>query len=141
MTLSSITPTLSMLITLGIAYGIDQWLHLQERYARQNSNFAQWFKWVILGGLVMCAVWLALSWIVLVKNRRSPAVSILFIVIGFLSFIWLPLQIISPYVAIHLYLFRFPVNNFQYSGLFIALLGFLALLLPKQDPAISTKQE
>jgi uncharacterized membrane protein YidH (DUF202 family) len=67
---SFITSTLSMLATLAIAYGIDQWLSYQQRIARRDATFAQAEIWVILGGLVLLLVWLAFSWYVLVKSRR-----------------------------------------------------------------------
>jgi len=128
---SFITSALSMLITLAIAYGIDQWLNIQQSYPRMNINFQQAFLWEFFSGLLLCVVWIALSWMVLVKNRRSVAISILYIVIGLLSFVWIPLEMASPFVMKHLFLFRNSVPNLQYSGLFIAALGFLTLLFPK----------
>jgi hypothetical protein len=124
-----------MLITLTIAYGIDYWLFLQKRVSLQNGNIAQAFIWEILGGLALSAIWLALSWVIIVKNRRNVAISVIFIIVGLLSFIWYPLEIISPYIANHLFIFRISVINLQYSGLFIAVLGFLALLIPKHTAA------
>ncbi len=134
---SFITSILSMLATLAIAYGIDRWINVQQRAARQNFTFPQAYTWVIVGGLVMLLLWLVLSWLVLVKNRRTPAVAIIYIVAGLLAFAWYPLEFVSRFWAEHLWLFTFQVNNFQYSGLFIAVLGVLGvltLLMPDYTP-------
>jgi hypothetical protein len=126
-----ITSILSMVITLALAYGIDQWIFFQFRYGKPLSDLGHAYIGNILGGLVLCAVWLALIWIILVKCRRNVAVSIIFIAVGLLAFVWFPLELVSPFWSVHLYLFNTIPANLQYSGLFIAALGFLMLLLPK----------
>ncbi len=131
---SLITSTLSMLATLAIAYGIDRWLSYQQRIARRDATFAQAEIWVMIGGLVVLLVWLALGWFILVKNRRILAVSIIYIIVGVLAFLWLPLQFVSEFWIIHFYLFYTFVYNLQYSGLFIAALGVLTILIPKTNP-------
>jgi hypothetical protein len=89
--------------------------------------------WIIVIGLVTGAVLLGLSWLTLLKSERSYPISIIFIIIGLIFYIypviylwvpawiaWLPL----PY----LYSFSTP---FAYTGIYIAVLGFLHFSLPK----------
>ena len=123
-----------MLATLAISYGIDRWLSYQQRIARQYSTFSQAYAWEIVGGLVLLLVWLAIGWFVLVKSRRILAISIIYIVVGVLAFLWFPLQLVSVFWITHLYLFSTFVYNLQYSGLFIAALGVLTILTPKTNP-------
>jgi len=132
---SFITSTLSMLSTLAIAYGIDQWIYYQFRHGKPIGNPVPQYIGEILGGLVLCVFWLTLSWIILVKIRRNSTAAIIFIVIGLLAFVWFPLEVISPFWAIHLYLFTTIPSNLQYSGLFVAALGGLTLLLPRHNPS------
>ena len=134
MTRSFIASTLSMLATLAIAYGIDEWIYYQQRIARQNATFFRAYTWVIIGGLILLIIWLVLGWFVLFKSRRILAISIIYIIVGLLAFLWLPLELVSQFWAIHLYLFSFEVYNFQYTGLFLAALGVLMLLPPKTNP-------
>jgi len=131
---SFITSTLSMLATLAIAYGIDQWIYYQQRIARQRSNFQQPYIWIIIGGLILLVAWMALGWFVLVKSRRIFAVSVIYVLVGLLAFIWFPLELGSVFWITHLYLFSNFVYNLQYSGLFIAALGVLTILIPKTNP-------
>jgi hypothetical protein len=136
MSLSILSSILSMLIAMMIAYGLDYWLYLQLRYSRQTGNGGIILVWEILGGLILCAVWLALGLIVKVKGHRNLAVSIIYILIGLLSFVWFPLKFIGPVLLADMakYIFLFPTQpiNFQYTGLFITALGFLTLLHPKR---------
>ena len=131
---SFITSTLSMLSTLAIAYGIDQWIYYQQRIGRQSSNFQLPYKWIIIGGLILLVAWMTLGWFVLVKSRRIFAVSVIFVFVGLLAFLWFPLQLASVFWMTHLYLFSNFVYNLQYSGLFIAALGALTILIPKTNP-------
>ena len=131
MVLSTITSTLSMLATLAIAYGIDRWIYGQLRLARQTGNNVRYETWIIVGGLVLLLVWLLFSWLILTKARRIPVVSIIYIVVGLLAFLWFPLQLVSVFWIVHLFLFPFQVYNLQYTGLFITALGVVTLLFPK----------
>ncbi len=132
---SFITSTLSMLATLAIAYGIDRWIYYQQRIARQNGTMAQAYAWVIIGGLILLIIWLVLGWFTLLRSDRIPAISILYIVVGLLAFLWFPLQLVSVFWITHLYLFPNFVYNLQFSGLFIAVLGCLTLFISKGNPA------
>jgi hypothetical protein len=135
MVLLFITSTLSMLATLAIAYGIDQWIYYQQRIARRDMSFPQAYLWAIIGGVVLLVVWIALGWFVLAKSRRIRSVSIIFIVTGILAFLWFPLEEVSVFWITHLFLFPNFVYNLQFSGLFIAVLGCLTLFIPKGNPA------
>jgi uncharacterized membrane protein len=87
MFISLLTSILSVVITLALAFGIDKWLFIQERAARQNANMTQVLIWTIFGDLVLGAIWVAISWIILVKSRRNRPVSVILIVIGIVTFI------------------------------------------------------
>jgi hypothetical protein len=130
-----ITSTLSMLASMAIAYGIDRWLVYQQRVARREMTYPSAYTWVIIGGLVLLLVWLVESWFILVKSQRTLAVSIIFIILGLLAFVWYPLELASPFWLMHFYLFPYPVDNLQYSGLFIAILGILTLIIPNPKSA------
>ena len=133
---SFIASTLSMLATLAIAYGFDRWIAYQQRIARRDFTMATAYTWVIIDGLVILLVWLALGWFSLVKSRRIPAISIIYLAVGLLAFLWFPLALVLPFFgALHLFHFSTIPSNLQYSGLFVATLGVLTLLSPKQKLA------
>ncbi len=132
---SIISSILCMLATLAISYGIDQWIYNQQRMARQTASFTGAEIWLIVGGLVLVFFWLALAWLILYKSRRHTAVSVIYIVVGLLAFLWLPLELVSVFWITHFYLFPNYVYNLQYTGLFVAVLGILTLLIPKTNPA------
>jgi len=133
MVISFIASTLSMLATLAIAYGIDRWVTYQQRIARRDLSIAQAEIWVIVGGLVLLLVWLALGWFILAKRRRMVAVSVVYILVGLLAFLWFPLELVSVFWSRYLFLFPNLVYNLQYTGLFIAALGILTLVFPNRD--------
>ena len=132
---SFVASALSMLATLAIAYGFDRWIAYQQRIARRDFTMVTAYTWVIIAGLVTFLVWLALGWFSLVKSRRILAISIIYVAVGLLAFLWYPLALVFPFFwAVHLFhLWTIP-SNLQYSGLFVAVLGVLTLLSPKQKP-------
>jgi len=126
---------LSMLATLAITYGIDKWIFLQFNLGRPADERAITASYgAIIGGLITCLLWILLYWIILSKNHRTLAASIIFIIAGLLAFIWFPLEFLSPFWSRYLFLFPTIPTNFQATGLLIAALGFLNLLFPKHTP-------
>jgi len=133
---SFITSTLSMLATLALAFGIDRWFFLQFNLGKPAYERVVTAAYgAIIGGLMTCLLWMVFCWIILYKNHRTPAASIIFIIAGLLAFIWSPLEALSPFWARYLFLFPTVPTNFQYSGLLITALGFLTILSPKRMPA------
>ncbi len=126
----------SMIITLVFAYVLDYWHFLLVKDLSQTGITGRFMPGEILAGILLCAVWLALGWLILIRSYRSTATSIIYILIGLLAFAWSPLQVAGPVVYSNLspYIFLFPAQpiNFQYSGLFIAILGGLGLFLPNK---------
>lgn len=101
-------------MTLVLAYGIDQWMYLQLRSSRQTGSMPQYYLLVIAGGLLLGAIWLGLSWISLKKAPQTIAVSMIFIIVGLLAFIWYPLEYSVDFVHNTLYIpFRGTIYNFQ----------------------------
>jgi hypothetical protein len=124
----------TMLATLAITYGIDRWVFLQFNLGKPNDVRAISASiGTILGGLLTCLLWVLFCWIILVKNRRSLAASIIFILIGLLAFIWFPLETLSPFWLRYLFIFPTAPINLQSTGLLITALGILTLLLPKHN--------
>ena len=130
---SFLTSLLSVVITLALAFGVDKWLFIQERVARQNANMTPVLIWTIFGGLVLSVIWVAFSWIILVKSRRNRPVSVILIVIGLVTFIWYQLQYLFPGWPEQLFLLQPRPINLQYTGIFITALGFLNILLPNNN--------
>ena len=128
--LNRLIPLLGLLASLALAYGLDQWLYIQSRNARVTSNFAQLYIWDIVCGLLLIAIWSALAWVTLILSRRSVVVSLIFVALGisvycypyFYMANWLPGIPFLPYLPLQ--------STLSFTGLFIAVLGILHLLLP-----------
>ena len=127
---STIPSLLGMAGTLALAFGFDRWLVLQQRYARQYSDFSSYMIWMIVEGFALCFVWIAFSWIVLSRKPQSRLAPITFIVIGILIFIWFPIEFLPLHLIPPFLFFSTRYVNLQYTGLFLVFLGFLVLFLP-----------
>lgn len=121
-----------MVIALILFVAINQWLERQARIYLQSTDFQSYLIWMILSGLAIGALLCALSWLTLLRSRRSYPISLIFITVGsivyaypFLYLIiphwfpWLSLPYISSYTT-----------PFPYTGIFIGVIGFLHLFLP-----------
>lgn len=129
---SKYSSLVGMVIAIILFIGIDKWLYWQERTARQNINFELYYLWVIVSGLAICALLCALSWLTLLKSQRSYPISIIFIAVGLIVYIYPILYLLIPQWIPWL---SFPYISyyntpFVYTGIFIAVLGFLHLFLP-----------
>lgn len=133
MFISLLASILSVVITLALAFGVDKWLFIQERVARQNANMTPVLIWTIFGGLVLIVIWMALSWIILVKSRRNRPVSVILISIGLVTFILYQLQYLFPGWPEQLFLSQPRPINLQYTGIFVTALGILNILLPNHN--------
>jgi hypothetical protein len=131
MLLSFITSILSLLVTLGIAYGIDYGYFLVRRYAIQMGKGELIFIFEFFGGLLLGVVWLILGWWVKTKSRQNLVTAMIHLVIGLIAFAWFPLSFLGPRFLAIVYeaVFIFPNQpvSFQFSGIFIIVLGFLTM--------------
>jgi len=117
------------LITLVLAYLLDSWLFTQTRLAKSNHLVGiqdPLFLWTVISGLVLFAAWLALSWIALTRSRRSTLVSIVILIIGLLLYLYPYLELLFTWLPMLFFTVRTPLT---YTGLFIAVLSILQLLL------------
>jgi hypothetical protein len=124
---------IGMFIALILFFGLDRWLDQQAQLARRTSDFRTYMIWIIVVGLVLGILLYTLSWLTLLKSQRSTAISIIFMLIGLLVYLypvlylWAPSWISWPHLS-YLYTYSTPV---AYTGIFIAVLGFLHLSLPQ----------
>ncbi len=127
--LSRIIFPISVLLTLVIAYLLDMWLFTQTRLSRQLGLLGLQdpvFLWTVVSGVVLFAVWLALSWVALARSRPSLPVSIIVLVIGLVFYVYPYLQMSFAWVPYLFLMVRTPLN---YTGLFVAVLSILQLLV------------
>jgi len=117
-------------IVLAISYLLDKWLFSQTRLARSNPA-TNWytdpiFVWTLVSGLILFAIWLGLSWIVLTRSQRSLPISIIILIVGLVIYLYPFLQMILIWLP---YLFTNVRTPLSYSGLYIAVLSILQLLI------------
>lgn len=120
---------IGVLVTLGLAYLLDSWLFTQTRLAKSTHLVGfqdPLFLWTAVSGLVLFAAWLALSWITLTRSRRSLTISIIILIVGLLLYMYPYLELIIPWLPLIFFTVRTPL---AYTGLFIAILSALQLLL------------
>ena len=121
---------LAMALALLLAFGIDKWFYQQTLIYRQRLNATVYEMWIIAVGLALCIVWSCLGWITLMRSRRSVIVSIIFLVIGSLVYIYPLLQLYFRWLPLLVSSFISPFMN---SGIYVAVLGILHLFLPESD--------
>ena len=129
---------IGVLAILIIAYFLDKWLFTQTRLARSNPA-TTWsqdpiFVWTLVSGLVLFAVWLGLSWIALTRSQRSLPVSIIFLFVGLIIYLYPFLQMIFIWLP---YIFTNVRTPLSYSGLYFAILSILQLLIKQPSKIIS----
>ena len=131
---SKYSSLLGMAIAVILFIGMDKWLYRQERLARQTPDFQLYVIWMVISGFAIFVILCVLSWVTLLKSQRSYPISILFLVVGIIVYtypvlyLWLPLWIPwlpVPYISAY-------DSPFPYTGIFIAVLGFLHLFLPAE---------
>ena len=130
---SKYSSLMGTVIALALLFGLDKWLDRQARLARLNSDYQSYMIWIIMIGLAIGVVWFLLSWLTLLKSERSYLISIIFIFVGLIVYIYPVLYLWNPawiaWLSLpYLYGFNAPV---AYTGIFIAVLGLLHLSLPK----------
>ncbi len=126
------------LVTLVLAYLLDKWLFIQMRSQRSNPS-STWiqdplFLWTVVSGLVLFAAWLGLSWIALTRSQRSLPISIIILIVGLLIYIYPFLQMIFTWLPMLFFTVRTPLS---YSGLYIAILSILQLLIKQPNRTVS----
>jgi len=130
---SKYSSLIGMVIAIILVFGLDLWLNKQERLARQNGEFQTYMIWIIVVGFVLGVILYALSWLALLRSQRSTPISIVFIIIGLVVYIYPVLYLWAPAWLSWLtlpYLYSYD-TPFAYDGIYIAVLGFLHLSLPK----------
>jgi uncharacterized membrane protein len=121
-----------MLISLFLFFGLDRWLADQAKIARDNTDFRSYVLWITLIGFAIAALLYVLSWLTLFRSQRSTPISIIFIVVGLVVYLYPVLYLWSPVWAPWLplpYLFSYD-TPVAYTGVFITVLGFLHLSQP-----------
>ena len=126
------------LVTLFLAYMLDKWLFIQMRFQRSNPS-STWiqdplFLWTVVSGLVLFAAWLGLSWIALTRSQRPLPISIIILIVGLLIYISPFLQMIFTWLPMLFFTVRTPLS---YSGLYIAILSILQLLIKQPNRTVS----
>lgn len=121
---------IGVLSILILSYFLDRWLFTQTRLARITPA-ATWyqdpiFMWTAVSGLVLFAAWLGLSWIVLTRSQRSVPISITILILGVIIYFYPFLQMIFIWLP---YIFTNVRTPLSYSGLYIAIMSILQLLI------------
>jgi len=126
-----------VLITLVLAYLLDSWLFTQTRLARSTHLVGiqdPLLLWTVVSGLVLFTAWLILSWITLTWSHRSLPVSIIILIVGLLIYIYPFLQLLVTWLPMLFFTVRTPLS---YSGLYIAILSILQLLIKQPIKTMS----
>ncbi len=126
------------LIVLVIAFLLDKWLFSQTRLAHSNPA-STWYQdpifvWTFVSGIILFALWIGLGWIVLARSQRSLPVSIIFLIVGLIIYLFPFLQMIFIWLP---YLFTNVRTPLSYSGLYIAILSILQLLIKQPTKTMS----
>lgn len=141
--MSKLIAFLSMIATLAVAYGLDWRLYLLQRRASADFNFAP-FIWIsVAANLLIAGLWIFLAWWVLFRTSRSWWVGGVYLVLGILLTVLLPVQLTAPeqlrnltfftqtqYIRATFMMVGF-TSRFFLSAAYIAVLG-AASLLPRR---------
>jgi hypothetical protein len=127
-----------VLATLILAYLLDSWLFTRTRLAR-STPATTWirdpiFVWTVVSGLVLFGAWLGLSWIALTRSQRSLRITIIILTVGLVTYLYPFLQLIFPWLPMLFFTVRTPLS---YSGLYIAILSILQLLIKQPNKMIT----
>jgi hypothetical protein len=137
-TINRIIFPIGALVILVIGYLLDKWLFIQMRFQRSNPS-STWiqdpiFLWTVVNGLVLFAAWLVLSWITLTRSHRSLIISIIILIVGVIIYLYPFLQMIFTWLPMIFFTVR---STLSYSGLYIAILSILQLLIKQPNRAVS----
>jgi hypothetical protein len=136
--INRITFSLGVLVVLALSYLLDKWLFTQTRLARINPA-TTWtqdpiFVWTLVSGLVLFAIWLGLSWIALTRSQRSLPISVIILIVGLVIYLYPFLQMIIIWLP---YIFTNVRTPLSYSGLYIAILSILQLLIKQPNKTMN----
>lgn len=126
---SGIFQLLAGIIALALANGMDRWLQFQYRIARNNADFTTSLSWQLASGLFLLVLWFALAWIMLSRAWRSMLVSIILLILGLAAFVVPFAYLLIPIPPPPSFLVDLPPSAFAYTGIFVAVLGLLHLLV------------
>ncbi len=136
--LRSILFPAGVLVSLALAYLLDRWLFTQSRLARSNPAITWYqdpiFVWTLVSGLFLFAIWLGLGWIALTKSQRSLPIAITVLIVGLLIYLYPFLQMGFTWLPMLFFTVRTPLS---YSGLYIAILSILQLLIKQPVRIVS----
>lgn len=131
--LPGFAPLLAMGIAIIATFGLDYWLFLQRQNAHNTFDPNPLLAWIIVNYLIHFVIWLALSIITLIWSKRSVIVAIIFVISGFVLAIYPSLSILIPWMPIPPLIRSTFGTGYSYTGLLIAILGSLNLLLPSRN--------
>lgn len=114
-------------INLLLAYFLDRWLFTQTQVAQAEGIQTPLHKWTIVSGLVLFFFWLGLSWVTLTTSQKSRLVSVIVLIVGLVLYIYPTLQMLATWTPMLFFTVRTPLS---YTGLFVAVLSVLHLLVP-----------
>jgi hypothetical protein len=136
--INRITFPLGVLVVLALSYLLDKWLFTQTRLAHSNPA-STWYQdpifvWTFVSGIILFAAWLGLGWIVLARSQRSLPISIIILIVGLIIYLYPFLQMIFTWLP---YIFTNVRTPLSYSGLYIAILSILQLLIKQPNKTMN----
>lgn len=123
---------LGMVAVLAIAWGMDQFLEFQRKWAAASFQYPQFCGLSIVSRLVLMALWFGLGWLALFKSGHSRLIWITFLIVGlFWAFILyvLPMMPWLPGQMEIIVTLQGSAGILRSTGMFIAVLGLFNLAL------------
>jgi hypothetical protein len=128
---NSLFSILFMLLTLGLASGLDRWVSVQRSLVSATFQPRPLLMSILLSALLLVVIWFSLSWWTLARDR-GWYVSLVFILVGLFTLLYPILRVMTGWA-----IFRelgLPVpetidSRLTYTGAFIATLGAISWLL------------
>lgn len=148
--MSRMIAVLEMFVMLTFAWGLDYWVSLLRKDALVNLNFVPMVWGVAAVNMLTALMWVYLAWLVLRRNVGSRWVSLVYLLVGLLLTIILPLQLSIPEVIRGFFLFdqtrylRLGImgvigftSRFTLSAAYICVLGGVSFFVPKPVTSLS----
>ncbi len=130
---TQIVPLAGMVIALLLAFGLDRViLLLREENARAlTAGYALLWTYV-LANLVLAICLLMLFWIIAARGERSKLVAVIFLIVG-IPVLFAPVIYFTPaFAGLNLTDYLLPDTLLYQAGVFMAAIGLLSLILPRQ---------
>jgi hypothetical protein len=128
-----VTSLAGMIIVLLLAFGLDRViLFLKEENARTFASGYALLWTYVLANLALAICLLLLFWIVAFRSERSKLVAVIFLIIG-VSMLLAPVLYFMPaFAGLNLADYLLPDKLLYQVGAFMAAIGLLSLILPRQ---------